>query len=124
VSVRNHGLGESPNPVSPPKVIDAVPGPCPNCKGKTLYLIRVELEGRHNIGTYAGCAACPYASPMLSTNGGKREKSERLLKAIEKLEDEQSDLIPMYTREVIEHYMDLEFQINALKFELERKDDN
>lgn len=74
---RDYGYGESPDPVKPPE-IKAGPNdsPCPNCKGNTLFLIEVTvpsnprmkgmLDSKEGIGVYMGCAACPYASPMMT----------------------------------------------------------
>jgi hypothetical protein len=46
--------------------------PCPNCGGLTLFTINVDvklkrLHGGRGTGCYLGCAACPYASPMICT---------------------------------------------------------
>lgn len=71
-SPREYGLG------SPDAFIRGVPqlvgGPmpmaCPICGGETLFALLVNVEnplllGSKGIGSYVGCAACPYASPMV-----------------------------------------------------------
>jgi hypothetical protein len=54
-----------------PKVVEEAPGPCPNCGCEKLFLIEVAVEherliGGKGTGVYGGCAACPYASPMMT----------------------------------------------------------
>ena len=73
MSIRNYGLPDS-NPVSVPV---AAEGPkelcesgCPNCGCKQIMEIKVKVEqnlikGGKGIGTYFGCPACPWASPMM-----------------------------------------------------------
>ena len=74
---RDHGYGPSPIPKIPPEIKS---GPlehdCPNCDGKTLFQVEVLVDnnelmagmlgGSEGIGVYLGCAACPYASPMMT----------------------------------------------------------
>lgn len=71
--LRDYGLGNPGSPVGNPRL--ASPEPltdmaCPNCKGETLFTIHVDMEnellrGGMGTGTYVGCAACPWASPMM-----------------------------------------------------------
>jgi hypothetical protein len=70
---RDYGLPES-EPQEPPT---AKPAPaemrehgCPNCGCKELMMIEVAvdqplLKSGSGKGTYLGCPACPYASPMM-----------------------------------------------------------
>lgn len=43
---------------------------CPHCGCKRTFLIKVQvtsdLLGGPGVGVYVGCAACPWASPMIS----------------------------------------------------------
>ena len=53
-----------------PKEVADEGGGCPNCKCKEIMLIKVEVEqqllkGKKGTGTYVGCPACPWASPMV-----------------------------------------------------------
>lgn len=74
---RDYGYGESPDPVKPPEIkAGPLDEPCPNCEGKALFHIEVEvlnnlmmegmLDSKEGVGVYMGCAACPYASPMMT----------------------------------------------------------
>lgn len=56
---------------------------CPHCKSRGLmFLIRVELKdfpslkGGSGFGLYVGCAACPFASPMMITPVAPREEKK------------------------------------------------
>ena len=74
---RDYGYGDSPEPTGPPEIKS---GPldesCPNCEGKTLFMLEVTvpnnplmagmLGSKEGVGVYMGCAACPYASPMMT----------------------------------------------------------
>lgn len=71
--LRDHGypdMGEKPTGV--PKAIPMEPkAACPNCGCVELMMITVEmtnpkLKGGKGVGTYVGCPACPYASPMMT----------------------------------------------------------
>jgi len=71
---RDHGLGDSPKVIGTPKLHDRVPGDCPHCHCDTLFRIEVEVEpppllrrpaDHKAVGTYIGCPACPWASPMM-----------------------------------------------------------
>lgn len=66
---RDHGYGDSPDVIGPPRVGPEIPAPCPNRGCAHLYLIEVTVRlpgGREGMGSYGGCAACPYASPMVT----------------------------------------------------------
>lgn len=74
---RDWGLGDSMKYITGiPRVVGVAEGmpPCPNCHCDTLYVITVavchpSLHGDgHGRGTYVGCPACPFASPMLMTS--------------------------------------------------------
>lgn len=78
---RSYGLGDSTEMVRGiPRVkgaVDDMP-PCPHCGCKTLYHIEVDVEcnllrGGKGVGTYLGCPACPFASPMMMIAGGHTE---------------------------------------------------
>jgi len=73
-NIRDYGYGSSDSFVQgTPRVKgeSGLPLPCPNCGCKTLYDIEVDV--RHPMltgngigkGTYIGCPACPFASPMI-----------------------------------------------------------
>ena len=74
-NIRDHGYGPSPEPDGPAEITRTVDEKCPNCQSKTLFMLRIKLkdEGsaqllkgtRSPAGEYIGCAACPYASPMV-----------------------------------------------------------
>ena len=72
---RDHGYGDPPEPSEPPTVVSHIEAECPNCGCKGMFIISVTfdedadlpLKGKGKAkGTYAGCAACPYASPMMT----------------------------------------------------------
>jgi DNA-directed RNA polymerase subunit RPC12/RpoP len=72
---RDYGLGASPEPASPAEITRTLDQKCPNCESETLFMLRIKLkdEGsaqllkgtRSPVGEYIGCAACPFASPMV-----------------------------------------------------------
>ena len=77
---RDHGYGDSPEVDGSPRVINQIEEECPNCGCPRLYVIEVTLvddDKNKNIallagdgnptGTYIGCPACPFASPMMTT---------------------------------------------------------
>ena len=72
MSVRDYGMVD-PTPFvrGAPRITGEAIGPCPHCKCPTLYHVQVNVEmpmlktGK-GIGEYVGCAACPWASPMVS----------------------------------------------------------
>ena len=76
---RTHGNKASPNVKGAPRVevLDDVDKSfklvthtydgCPACGTETVFRVTVDLEENEygaDIGVYAGCAACPWASPM------------------------------------------------------------
>ena len=73
LDLRDYGLPEG-TPVGTP-VARKAEGPsaakgCPNCGCKELMSIAVAMKielirGGKGMGTYLGCPACPWASPML-----------------------------------------------------------
>jgi hypothetical protein len=71
--LRDYGLGDSTKFVtSIPTVTGIVQEPCPNCGCQSVYKIEVPvnhpmLRGNVGHGIYLGCAACPWASPMMMT---------------------------------------------------------
>ena len=71
---RNHGLGIQGHPAAPPQVVKALTDPgavCPHCECVGLYEITVRMVavsavvGGQGLGMYLGCAACPWAGPMV-----------------------------------------------------------
>ena len=81
-NVRDYGLPEG-TPISVP-VAKPAEGPvtvkgCPNCGCKELASVTVEMQAEllkhgRGTGTYIGCPACPWASPMLMTSKKKEEE--------------------------------------------------
>lgn len=70
-NIRDYGLPEvTANVIGPPTLGEKLEIECPNCKGKTVFSISVQMaktplmRGTNQVGTYLGCAACPWASPM------------------------------------------------------------
>ena len=69
---RDYGLG-NPTVDGSPRLgpyMDDAEALCPYCKGHTLFELSIDvidkrLRGGKGIGKYLGCAACPYASPMV-----------------------------------------------------------
>jgi hypothetical protein len=78
--LRNYGLPNSEltsTPVATPAPDKVNEQGCPNCGCKQMMEINVEakqnlLKGGKGTGTYLGCPACPYASPMLIISDMKR----------------------------------------------------
>jgi hypothetical protein len=79
-SPRDYNLGCYGIPEGAPKVLKLLNEPiggaqieCPTCSCETLAEIEVTLpkitfpglEGRSGTGSYLGCPACPWASPMV-----------------------------------------------------------
>lgn len=68
MSLRNYGLPESTPVDTPTWKRDASAPPCPNCEAEvvkvTLVVEQKLLKGGMGTGTYWGCPACPWASPM------------------------------------------------------------
>ena len=74
-NIRDYDL---PNPTKVIGVPKATPMPveergdgCPHCGCLELQFVTVTVEmpmlrGGRGIGTYVGCPACPYASPMVT----------------------------------------------------------
>jgi hypothetical protein len=74
--LRDHGYGDSPEVAGAPKITAEVAQMCPNCECGKLFAIEVRVkappmlrvpEGHVAVGKYAGCAACPWASPMVTS---------------------------------------------------------
>ncbi|MAH47629.1 hypothetical protein CMI37_17550 [Candidatus Pacearchaeota archaeon] len=76
---RTHGKPSSPNVSGVPTVeelreedkafkhVTHTQGGCPVCGTKRVFRVTVDLEENEHgatFGVYAGCAACPWASPM------------------------------------------------------------
>jgi len=70
---RSYGLGKGGTPEGAPWVDQPVSDPeavCPNCGCKTVYAIKQVMVGVPNLmggkglGSFIGCAACPWVSPM------------------------------------------------------------
>lgn len=68
---RSYGLGESTQYCKGKPEVKCKTGlPCPNCGCETTYMIQVtvdhpQLHNRNGVGSYVGCPACPWASPMV-----------------------------------------------------------
>lgn len=63
---RDYRLGSiTGDPIEPPVLLSetSMGEPCPHCGADALFPVRVKME--MGVGTYIGCAACPYASPMI-----------------------------------------------------------
>jgi hypothetical protein len=75
--LRDYGYGEKPKVIGSPEIVDTIETACPHCGCKKTFAIKVELASAppqlnrpsvpHKIvGIYAGCAACAWASPMIT----------------------------------------------------------
>jgi hypothetical protein len=69
---RHYGLGDPTSMLrGKPRIVGELPAAtCPHCECARLFKIEIDVEnpllkGGKGIGTYIGCAACPWASPML-----------------------------------------------------------
>lgn len=76
---RHYGMGDPTKMVrGVPRIVGQsdFPTPCPICGCRTLYDVEVDIEmallisGR-GTGKYIGCAACPFASPMMMVAAGE-----------------------------------------------------
>lgn len=76
-NLRDHGFGDSPKVIGVPSVGEKLNEKCPNCGCQTLFgievkvmnpspLLRLPKEPHEIVGTYVGCPACPWASPMIT----------------------------------------------------------
>lgn len=71
VNIREYGLGPSDGCTrSAPRILGPVVTECPNCYCSHTFSIEVDVEhpllvGQKGLGIYVGCAACPWASPMV-----------------------------------------------------------
>lgn len=69
--MRDYGLANLKT-VGPPRLGSSVDMECPACSGKTLFQIEIDVtdkllkHGGIGVGRYIGCAACPWASPMVT----------------------------------------------------------
>ena len=70
--LRDHGYGDVDYAGTPEVIMEVKDSPgCPNCGCQQIYMIRVpvmdnRLKGATGDGTYMGCPACPWASPMVA----------------------------------------------------------
>jgi len=74
--LRDYGFGDSPKVDGPPRLMGYAPEPCPHCSCTPVFKIEAILEeappnlkvppGHQVVGMYVGCAACPWASPMIT----------------------------------------------------------
>lgn len=68
---RDYGM-PNPEEVGVPRVIEKSDGNCcPLCKCESVFVIEVAVKMKLlrtgvGVGTYFGCPACPWASPMFS----------------------------------------------------------
>lgn len=76
--IRDYGLVDS-NPTGVPVATEAPEElrkeGCPHCGCKSIMQITLEVEqpllkGGKGTGTYFGCPACPWASPMMTVTHG------------------------------------------------------
>jgi hypothetical protein len=75
-SIRDHGFGDSPEVRKPPRLGDHLEESCPHCGCSPVFMVEVDVvnppaqlhmpKGSKAVGQYVGCAACPYASPMVT----------------------------------------------------------
>jgi hypothetical protein len=68
MNIRDYGL-HNMEKAGVPVISKEIAEPCPNCKCGKVFLIQIDIEDRllrggKGTGTYMGCAACPWASPM------------------------------------------------------------
>lgn len=78
-NLRDYGLGDEPKVEGSPKVGERLEEECPHCGAHGIFQITViiknppsylkVLKGKVPVGRYMGCAACPWASPMMTTAG-------------------------------------------------------
>jgi len=77
-NVRDHGYGDNPKVVGFPTVGEKIPQRCPNCECLGIFPVEIEVanpspllrrpaEAHKVIGRYFGCAACPWASAMMTS---------------------------------------------------------
>ena len=77
-NLRSYGLPDSTvksTPVAKPLREGSPFAECPNCGCKQIMEITVEVEQNllttgKGTGTYLGCPACPFASPMMVISHG------------------------------------------------------
>jgi hypothetical protein len=78
MGLRDYGYGDKPEVKGAPKVKAQIEEACPNCGCSPVFSIEVEVANpptqinrpayaHRVVGMYIGCAACPWASPMLTT---------------------------------------------------------
>ena len=76
-SPRDYGFGDSPKVVGVPIVGDKVSWRCPHCGCVGVFSVEDEIANptpllrrpdvpHKVVGRYTGCAACPWASPMMT----------------------------------------------------------
>lgn len=69
--MRDYGMFD-PTPYldGTPKVVEEAGPPCPKCGADKIFIIEVRIKdfpflpGGKGIGTYMGCPACTFATPM------------------------------------------------------------
>jgi hypothetical protein len=75
---RDYGFGDAPKVVGVPVIGEKLSAKCPHCGCVGLFAVEVEVanpspllkrpEWPHKVvGRYMGCAACPWASPMMTS---------------------------------------------------------
>ena len=80
-NLRDYGLaqfGDTQEPLEKPHVTAHIDDSCPNCGCTPIYEITLRvksamLRGGEGVCKYIGCAACPWASPAMTTALGPRE---------------------------------------------------
>jgi len=75
---RDYGYGDSPEVVGAPQALGKAAdlAACPNCECVNVQEVRIQIknppaqlkipDGHVASGTYIGCPACPWASPMVA----------------------------------------------------------
>ena len=81
-NLRDYGFGDSPKVVGAPRLMGYAPEPCPHCGCDPVFKVEAMLEeapphlkvppGHEVVGVYVGCAACPWASPMMTSARPRR----------------------------------------------------
>ena len=77
-NLRSYGLPDSEvqdTPVATPLGPSSPFKECPNCGCKQMMEVKVSvrqelIKGGEGVGTYIGCPACPFASPMMVVSHG------------------------------------------------------
>ena len=73
MNLRDYGYEDVPEIDGVPELVGGSTGlSCPNCGCAETFTLKVKavgvkkLKGGEGVGTYIGCPACPWASPMIT----------------------------------------------------------